>query len=88
LIDAPVRIWDLPKAKSEILPESARLLIDQCYPQTDYAIVDSPLSNEEIREYGPNNRIASYEHGNVSDMRVAFVVDGRGRVTAVFQYSL
>ena len=84
----PVRIWGLPKADSEILPVPAKLLIESCYPKTDYGYPGYPMIEEEVRAYGQDKLIISYEHEGVSDTRVAFVVNRSGQITSVFQYGM
>lgn len=88
LSEMPVRMWELPKADSEILPVPAKLLIESCYPKADYSYPGHPMIEEGVRAYGQDKLIVSYEHEGVSDTRVAFVVNRSGQITSVFQYGM
>ena len=88
LREQPVRIWDLPEVKPEIVPAVAKPLIKSCYPKTEYSDRARPLIEEEARRYGTDKFILSYEQEGVSDARTAFVIESSGRISSAFQYGM
>ncbi|NYF30800.1 MULTISPECIES: hypothetical protein [Sphingopyxis] len=88
-LDEPVaRIYALPNAEQNISAVSyAENLIESCYPKSSYAIRGYRMIQRDTKKLNDDEYILTYAFDGISDIRIAFRINGKGRIASVFEVS-